>query len=74
MVVTNRWIIVNPQVYGYNGDVSYFPKKKIAVVVFCTYGPKSVLSKQDGTAALLRIARMLTPGSIPALSSAGRVA
>ena len=72
--VSNRWIIVNPQVYGYNGDVSYFPKKKIAVVVFCTYGPKSVLSEQDGTAALLRIARMLTPGSIPALSSAGRVA
>lgn len=73
-IVSNRWIIVNPQVYGYNGDVSYFPKKKIAVVVFCTYGPNSVLSEQNGTAALLRIARMLTPGSIPAISSAGRVA
>lgn len=73
-IVSNHWIIVDPQVYGYNGDVSYFPKKKIAVVVFCTYGPTSVLSEQDGTAALLRIARMLTPGSIPALSPAGRVA
>jgi D-alanyl-D-alanine carboxypeptidase len=72
-IVSNRWIIVNPQVYGYNGDVSYFPTKKIAVVVFCTYGPKSVISEQNGTAALLRIARMLTPRSIPALSSAGRV-
>lgn len=73
-IISNRWIIVNPQVYGYNGDVSYFPKKKIAVVVFCTYGPKSVLSRQNGTAALLRIARILTPSSTPALSSAGRVA
>ena len=73
-IVSNHWIITNPQVYGYNGDVSYFPNKKIAVVVFCTYGPKSVFSKQNGTAALLRIARMLTPGSIPALSSHGRVA
>ncbi len=73
-VVSNRWIISNPQIYGYNGDVSYFPNKRIAVVVFCTYGPKSVLSKQDGTAALLRIARILTPGSIPTISSGGRVA
>ncbi|HZO79731.1 MAG TPA: serine hydrolase domain-containing protein [Solirubrobacteraceae bacterium] len=73
-IVSNHWIIVNPQVYGYNGDVSYSPKKRIAVVVFCTYGPKSALSKQNGTAALLRIAHILTPGSIPAVSSAGRVA
>ena len=72
-IVTNRWIITNPQVYGYNGDVSYFPNQKIAVVVFCTYGPKSVLSKQNGTAALLRIAHILTPNSIPAISSGGRV-
>ena len=73
-IVSNRWIVVNPQVYGYNGDVSYFPRKKIAVVVFATYGPKSVLSEQNGTAALKRIARMLTPGSVPAISSGGRVA
>jgi D-alanyl-D-alanine carboxypeptidase len=72
-VVSNGWVIVNPQVYGYNGNVSYFPNRKIAVVVFCTYGPRSVISKQNGTAALLRIAHILTPGSIPALSSAGRV-
>jgi D-alanyl-D-alanine carboxypeptidase len=72
-IITNRWIITNPQVYGYNGDVSYYPNKKIAVVVFCTYGPNSVLSQQNGTAALLRIARILTPNSIPAISSGGRV-
>lgn len=59
----------------------YRPYSTIAMIrlgtdlpVFCTYGPKSVLSEQNGTAALLRIARMLTPGSIQALSSAGRVA
>ncbi|MFZ0043790.1 MAG: serine hydrolase domain-containing protein [Solirubrobacteraceae bacterium] len=71
--VSSRWVITNPQVYGYNGDVSYFPKKKIAVVVFCTYGPKSEISEQNGTAALLRIAHILTPASVPTLSAGGRV-
>jgi hypothetical protein len=66
--------VTDPQVDGYDGTVSYFPAKNIAVVVFSTLGRKSVLSRQYGVAALLRIARILTPRSVPKLSASGRVA
>jgi CubicO group peptidase (beta-lactamase class C family) len=72
-VVAKHWVVTDPQVDGYTGTVNYFPPKKIAVVVFSTVGPTSVLSKQYGIAALLRIARILTPRSVPELSASGRV-
>lgn len=72
--VTKHWVVTDPQVDGYTGTVNYFPPQKIAVVVFSTLGPTSVPSRQYGIAALLRIARILTPRSVPELSAQGRVA
>ena len=39
-VVSDGWIINNPQVLGYNGVVSYSPSKETAIVAFTTQGPK----------------------------------
>ena len=72
-VVSNGWVLTNPQVDGYTGTVSYFPAKKIAVVAFATLGPKSLITRLYGIAALHRIARILTPRSQPDFSSGGRV-
>ena len=72
--VSKRWVVTDPQDDGYTGTVNYFRPQKIAVVVFSTLGLRSVPSTQYGIAALLRIARILTPRSVPQLSAAGRVA
>ncbi len=74
VVVTRGWVVASPQMDGYTGVVADFPAKQIAVVEFSTVGRKSVLSTQYGIAALKRIARMLTPRSVPKLSTGGRVA
>lgn len=73
VIVSKHWIVTNPQLVGYNGTVSYFPRQKLAVVVFTTIGPRARLSTQYSVAALLRIAHILTPGAVPALSTGGRV-
>jgi D-alanyl-D-alanine carboxypeptidase len=72
--LSRGWVVVDPQVDGYTGAVADFPAQRIAVVVFSTAGPKSVLSTQYGIAALKRVAGMLTPRSVPDLSAGGRVA
>jgi D-alanyl-D-alanine carboxypeptidase len=72
-VLTNGWVLTDPQVDGYTGTVSYFPAKKIAVVAFATLGPKSLITRLYGIVALHRIAGILTPRSLPDFSSGGRV-
>ena len=72
--IAQGWIICGPQVDGYTGVMAYFPAKQIAVVEFSTVGRRSDLSTQYGIAALKRIAGMLTPRSVPKLSTGGRVA
>jgi D-alanyl-D-alanine carboxypeptidase len=72
VIVANHWIVTNPQLVGYNGTVSYFPARKLAVVVFTTLGPRSELAVQYSTEALMRIARILTPASVPNLPSRPR--
>ena len=74
VAIAQRWVISAPQVDGYTGVVAYFPAKQIAVVEFSTVGRRSVLSTAYGIAALKRIASMLTPRSVPQLSTGGRVA
>jgi D-alanyl-D-alanine carboxypeptidase len=74
VAIAQRWVISAPQVDGYTGVVAYFPAQQIAVVEFSTVGPKSVLSTAYGIAALKRIAHVLTPHSVPKLSTGGRVA
>lgn len=72
VVVANRWLVTNPQLVGYNGTVSYFPARRLAVVVFTTLGPRSELAVQYSTEALMRIARILTPASVPNIPSRPR--
>jgi CubicO group peptidase (beta-lactamase class C family) len=72
VAVSKGWTVTNPQLVGYNGTVSYFPAKKIAVVAFSTLGRRSQLPVQYSTNALLRIARILTPSSVPVLQSRPR--
>ena len=69
VLVDSHWIITNPQLVGYNGTVSYFPAKKLAVVVFTTLGRHSQQRVQYSTQALKVIARILTPKSVPKLPS-----
>jgi D-alanyl-D-alanine carboxypeptidase len=72
VIVSKGWIVTNPQLVGYNGIVSYFPAKKLAVVVFTTLGRRSQPPVSYSTDALLRIARILTPHSVPKLQSRPR--
>jgi hypothetical protein len=72
VIVSKGWVATNPQLVGYNGTVSYFPAKKIAVVVFSTLGRRSQLPVSYSTDALLRIARILTPNSVPELKARPR--
>ncbi len=66
------WRRGHPQLVGYNGTISYFPARRLAVVVFTTLGPRSELPVQYSTEALMRIARILTPRSIPNIPSRPR--
>jgi D-alanyl-D-alanine carboxypeptidase len=72
VIVSKGWIATNPQLDGYNGTVSYFPAMKLAVVVFSTLGRRSQPPVSYSTDALLRIARILTPHSVPKLRSRPR--
>jgi D-alanyl-D-alanine carboxypeptidase len=72
VIITNHWIVTNPQFIGYNGTVSYFPRKKLSVVVFTTIGRMGDIAIQYSTEALIRIARILTPSSVPLLRSRPR--
>ena len=67
VIVSKGWVATNPQLVGYTGTVSYFPAKKIAVVMFSALGRHSRPPVAYGTSALLRIARILTPNSVPLL-------
>jgi D-alanyl-D-alanine carboxypeptidase len=71
-IVSKRWILCNPQLVGYNGTIGYFPGRKLAVAVFTTLGRRSELPVQYSTEAVLRIARILTPGSVPLLQARPR--
>ena len=71
-IVSKGWILCNPQLVGYNGTIAYFPARKLTVVVFTTLGRRSELAVQYGSEAVLRIARMLTPGSVPLLQARPR--
>jgi D-alanyl-D-alanine carboxypeptidase len=66
--VSKHWILVEPRLFGYSGVVAYFPQKKLAVVAFATIGPQGNLAVHNGIDALLRIARILTPKSVPMLT------
>jgi D-alanyl-D-alanine carboxypeptidase len=72
VIVDAHWIITNPQLVGYNGTVSYFPARQLAVVVFTTLGRRSQLQVQYSTQALKLIAHILTPRSVPKLPSRPR--
>ncbi len=72
VIVSKGWVATNPQLVGYNGTVSYFPAKKIAVVAFSTLGRRSQLPVSYSTLALERIAGILTPGSVPELRAKPR--
>lgn len=67
VIVSKGWVATNPQLVGYTGTVSYFPARKIAVVMFSALGRHSRPAVAYGTSALLRIARILTPDSVPLL-------
>jgi D-alanyl-D-alanine carboxypeptidase len=69
VIVSKGWITTNPQLVGYNGAVSYFPAKKLTVVVFATIGPHGDIVIQDSTQAVKQIARILTPRSVPLLQA-----
>jgi CubicO group peptidase (beta-lactamase class C family) len=64
-VVSRHWILVEPRVFGYSGVVAYFPPKKLAFVAFATIGLHGDLAVHNGLDALLRIARIVTPKSVP---------
>lgn len=70
-LVTSHWILVEPRLFGYSGVVAYFPQKKLAVAAFATIGPQGNLAVHNGIDALLRIARILTPKSVPLLKAGG---
>jgi hypothetical protein len=72
VLVDTHWVITNPQLVGYNGTVSYFPPKKLAVVVFTTLGRHSRQRVQYSTQTLKLIAQILTPNSVPKLPSRPR--
>jgi CubicO group peptidase (beta-lactamase class C family) len=72
VIVSKGWVITNPQLVGYSGTVSYFRPKKLAVVVFSTVGRRGDVVVQYSTQALKRIARILTPGSVPPLQAEPR--
>jgi hypothetical protein len=71
-IVSKGWILCNPQLVGYNGTIAYFPARKLTAVVFTTLGRRSELAVQYGSEAVLRIARILTPGSVPLLKTRPR--
>ena len=41
VIVSKGWVATNPQLVGYTGTVSYFPARKIAVVMFSALGRHS---------------------------------
>jgi CubicO group peptidase (beta-lactamase class C family) len=71
-LVAKHWILANPTVDGYSGLVAYYPPKKLAVVVFSTIGPRGNITVSYSTAAMIKLARILTPGSVPALATQPR--
>jgi D-alanyl-D-alanine carboxypeptidase len=66
------WILMNPQVDGYSGVVAYHPAKRIAVVIASTMGPSGDINIAYSSAMFLRMAQVLTPGQVPALSATPR--
>ncbi len=60
-VVRDGWIFSNPQVFGYNGVVSYSPSKETAVVVFTTQGPKGDPLVAYASAIADRVTRLVDP-------------
>jgi D-alanyl-D-alanine carboxypeptidase len=66
------WVFMNPQVDGYSGIVAYNAGKKIAIVITTTMGPSGDINVAYSTSIFLRMARLLTPGQVPALSATPR--
>jgi D-alanyl-D-alanine carboxypeptidase len=66
------WVLANPQVDGYTGVVAYYPPRKLAVVIASTMGPGGDINIAYSTAMFLKMAQLLTPGQVPALSAEPR--
>jgi hypothetical protein len=71
-IVSKGWILCNPRLVGYNGTIGYFPARNLAVAVFSTLGRRSDIAVHYSSEAVLRIARILTPGSVPLLKTGFR--
>jgi CubicO group peptidase (beta-lactamase class C family) len=65
LVVSQGWLLQNPLFHGWGGTMAYFPDEDIAVAAVTTLGPEAKGEGNASTVLLRRIARILTPGSIP---------
>ena len=61
VIVKNGWVVQNPSFFGYAAVMAYEPRKRLAIAVSTTVGPKA---PQGNTAQTIteRIAALLDPG------------
>jgi CubicO group peptidase (beta-lactamase class C family) len=65
MVVSNGWIISNPNVPGYWDAVAYLPSKDMAIVLVVTAGQSSPQGPHYAIAGFDAVADLLTPSNRP---------
>jgi hypothetical protein len=64
-IVSNGWIISNPNVPGYWDAVAYLPSKDLTIVLIVTAGQTSPPGTHYAIAGFDAVADMLTPSNRP---------
>lgn len=65
IVVSNGWLVQNPQFHGWGGVMAYFPEDAVSIAVVSTKLPGADIDTNYSSEILRRAAAILTPGNIP---------
>jgi hypothetical protein len=71
-VVSEGWLLNNPQIDAYTGVVAYLPSEKIAVVVSATFDPEAPPGYSPAALVYNTITEIVSPDNLPDLSTQPR--